>query len=273
MARSTTIPSASSGCKFQARISFQIQATESLHNRTQSLPDGIVCPDEMIRTARSEVSQLPGLSTIDEVQRILMIDIASDPSLLEADSTTQMREQIERYFLPVSPCRIQLPTEVFLAAIQLVLFDELVNLIDNGDRVPIAFAPRIAPSEECLPNTIPSQSGSASTARFNIIASSKPGRCHGQPYQLVAKLGIELFHPPLAAGRGRESNALIRMKVVYMRERQKSAEWRIESPPLPFTQTTVFEVPSSGSFISSLELVFPPPKFVMQRSEPNRFER
>src|SRR5438445_10046832 len=45
------------------------------------------------------------------------------------------------------------------------------------------------------------------------------------------------------------------------------------SPPLPFTQRICFVFPSSGSTCSSFELVFPPPKFVILRSEPSKFDR
>src|SRR5258708_23806221 len=45
------------------------------------------------------------------------------------------------------------------------------------------------------------------------------------------------------------------------------------SPPLPFTQRICFVFPSSGSTCSSFELVFPPPKFVIRKSEPSRFDR
>src|SRR6202046_5613749 len=45
------------------------------------------------------------------------------------------------------------------------------------------------------------------------------------------------------------------------------------SPPLPFTHRTETSLPVSGSFITTLELVLPPPKFVILRSEPSRFER
>src|SRR5258708_29505760 len=45
------------------------------------------------------------------------------------------------------------------------------------------------------------------------------------------------------------------------------------SPPLPFPQRISFVFPSSGSTCSSFELVFPPPKFVIRRSEPSRFDR
>jgi hypothetical protein len=45
------------------------------------------------------------------------------------------------------------------------------------------------------------------------------------------------------------------------------------SPPLPFTQSTVFFCPSSGSVSSSFELVLPPPKLVMRRSDPSKLER
>src|ERR1700729_1205821 len=46
-----------------------------------------------------------------------------------------------------------------------------------------------------------------------------------------------------------------------------------KSPPLPFTQRTCFVLPSSGSTCSSFELVFPPPKFVIRRSDPSKFDR
>src|SRR6266513_5222787 len=45
------------------------------------------------------------------------------------------------------------------------------------------------------------------------------------------------------------------------------------SPPLPLIHKTVALLPSSGSFSSILELVLPPPKFVIRRSDPNRFDR
>src|SRR5882757_9154368 len=45
------------------------------------------------------------------------------------------------------------------------------------------------------------------------------------------------------------------------------------SPPLPFTQRICCVVPSSGSTCPSFELVFPPPKFVIRRSEPSKFDR
>src|SRR5216683_4134261 len=45
------------------------------------------------------------------------------------------------------------------------------------------------------------------------------------------------------------------------------------SPPLPFTHRICFVFPSSGSTCSSFELVLPPPKFVIRRSEPSRFDR
>src|SRR3954470_6386467 len=45
------------------------------------------------------------------------------------------------------------------------------------------------------------------------------------------------------------------------------------SPPLPFTAITRCDWPVRGSAASNFELVFPPPKFVMRRSSPSRFER
>src|ERR1700733_4690169 len=45
------------------------------------------------------------------------------------------------------------------------------------------------------------------------------------------------------------------------------------SPPLPFTQRTCFGFESNGSDRSSFELVLPPPKFVIRRSDPKRFDR
>src|SRR5690348_11003478 len=45
------------------------------------------------------------------------------------------------------------------------------------------------------------------------------------------------------------------------------------SPPLPFTHSTDLVFPSTGSTCSSFELVLPPPKFVIRRSEPSRFDR
>jgi hypothetical protein len=41
----------------------------------------------------------------------------------------------------------------------------------------------------------------------------------------------------------------------------------------PFTHSTFTISPVSGSISSILELVLPPAKFVMRRSEPSRFER
>ena len=45
------------------------------------------------------------------------------------------------------------------------------------------------------------------------------------------------------------------------------------SPPEPFTHRTVASWPVSGSFWMTFAEVFPPPKFVIRRSEPSRFER
>src|ERR1035438_4368702 len=45
------------------------------------------------------------------------------------------------------------------------------------------------------------------------------------------------------------------------------------SPPLPFTHRILRVAPSIGSTWSSFELVFPPPKFVIRRSDPSRFDR
>ena len=45
------------------------------------------------------------------------------------------------------------------------------------------------------------------------------------------------------------------------------------SPPLPFTAITRCGSPVSGSGRSNFELVLPPPKLVMRRSAPSRFER
>src|SRR6187431_3267809 len=45
------------------------------------------------------------------------------------------------------------------------------------------------------------------------------------------------------------------------------------SPPLPFTAMTRRGSPVSGSGRSNFELVLPPPKLVMRRSSPSRFER
>src|SRR5215467_14566025 len=45
------------------------------------------------------------------------------------------------------------------------------------------------------------------------------------------------------------------------------------SPPLPFTAMTRRGSPVRGSGRSNFELVLPPPKFVMRRSAPRRFER
>jgi len=44
------------------------------------------------------------------------------------------------------------------------------------------------------------------------------------------------------------------------------------SPPDPFTHSTCFTNPSTGSTCSSFELVFPPPKLVIRRSLPSKFE-
>src|SRR5438128_8099692 len=46
-----------------------------------------------------------------------------------------------------------------------------------------------------------------------------------------------------------------------------------KSPPLPFTARTRTDLPVNGSRISIFELVLPPPKFVMRRSAPSRFDR
>src|SRR6185436_12673362 len=45
------------------------------------------------------------------------------------------------------------------------------------------------------------------------------------------------------------------------------------SPPLPFTAMTRTDLPVSGSGSVNFELVFPPPKLVMRRSAPSRFDR
>src|SRR6266851_9909953 len=45
------------------------------------------------------------------------------------------------------------------------------------------------------------------------------------------------------------------------------------SPPLPLIHKTVVLLPSSGSISSILELVFPPPKFVIRKSDPNKLDR
>src|SRR5690349_1530245 len=45
------------------------------------------------------------------------------------------------------------------------------------------------------------------------------------------------------------------------------------SPPLPLIHSTCCSLPSSGSCSMILELVLPPPKFVIRRSEPSRLER
>src|SRR4051794_15306952 len=45
------------------------------------------------------------------------------------------------------------------------------------------------------------------------------------------------------------------------------------SPPLPFTHKIFTVWPVRGSTSSILELVLPPAKLVMRRSEPSRFER
>src|SRR5213594_2507426 len=45
------------------------------------------------------------------------------------------------------------------------------------------------------------------------------------------------------------------------------------SPPLPLIHKTVALLPSSGSVSSILELVLPPPKFVIRKSDPKRFDR
>ena len=45
------------------------------------------------------------------------------------------------------------------------------------------------------------------------------------------------------------------------------------SPPLPFTASTRTGSPVSGSGSVNFELVLPPPKFVMRRSAPSRFDR
>src|SRR5580698_4433070 len=45
------------------------------------------------------------------------------------------------------------------------------------------------------------------------------------------------------------------------------------SPPLPLIQSTFFFERSIGSTSASFELVFPPPKFVILKSDPSRFDR
>ena len=46
-----------------------------------------------------------------------------------------------------------------------------------------------------------------------------------------------------------------------------------KSPPLPLTASTCTGLPENGSASVILELVLPPPKFVILRSAPSRFER
>src|SRR6267142_578077 len=46
-----------------------------------------------------------------------------------------------------------------------------------------------------------------------------------------------------------------------------------KSPPLPFTASTLTDLPVNGSGNSIFELVLPPPKFVMRRSAPSKLER
>ena len=107
--------------------------------------------------------------------------------------------------------------------------DKLPDLVDYGQRIQIALALRLPPGKQSM------------AAQHNPIAAGillgRPLHHHRQlkarplprqPHQRVTELAVELLHLHLAVGRGGQRDPPVRMKVVYMRKRQKSVKRRVD---------------------------------------------
>jgi hypothetical protein len=64
-----------------------------------------------------------------------------------------------------------------------------------------------------------------------------------------------------------------RLELVEIQDGEAARPIERRSPPLPLTAITRDGFPVSGSGSSNFELVLPPPKLVIRRSSPSRFER
>ena len=79
-----------------------------------------------------------------------------------------------------------------------------------------------------LARTMPSASGCASTAARSIIASSKPGRCHGSQIEPAAEAAVELVELRPAVGARRQRDGPVGVQVIDVVERQERVERRVD---------------------------------------------
>ena len=101
--------------------------------------------------------------------------------------------------------------------------DELANLIDESNRIQVAFTLSLSPCEQTV-------AAKHDAVTVWIVADGvaqhqtelKAGALTRDPHQCVVELAIKFFHPDQSIGRCCQRNSPVRMKMIDVREGKKS---------------------------------------------------
>ena len=249
----------------------------------------------------------------------------ADEALLGGDGAAQARHEFwRRAACGLRACEDLRRRRLVAGVCAWRAFDELADLVDDGDGVEVALALRVAPGEEAV--AAEDDAVAAGCFRDSLAqhhAELEAGALPGEPGELVAELFVEFLHALLAVGGGGESDGPVGVQVIDVREGKEAVQRRVDggrggvvaegderieldhrvlfvdAAVLLLEREQLVEIergeagaldaaevaarafdpedllfwPSTGSTVSSLELVLPPPKLVRRRSEPRRLER
>src|SRR6516165_2642785 len=116
--------------------------------------------DEVIGATRAEVGQFSRVGRVDELQNIIGVAEACDPAILRAHTPAEVGDDFRCEMLALRARGDGFTSKANGAFRFAVTGDKLADLIDDGERVDVALALRIAPGEKTWPpRTMPSQSG------------------------------------------------------------------------------------------------------------------
>ena len=107
--------------------------------------------------------------------------------------------------------------------------NELADLVDDGERVQVALALRLAPGKQAVAAQHDAvAAGILLDGALHHHGQLKAGALPGHPDQRVAELAIELVHLGFAVGRGGQRDAPVGMQMIDVRKGKKAVQRRID---------------------------------------------
>ena len=185
--------------------------------------------DKVIGATGAQERKILGVLRVDKLEHVGRIAEAGDPPVLGAHLAAKIRCDLNGKLLAIAAGWHNFPAEPGRAFLNSVAMNELPDLVDDGKRVQVALALRLAPGEQ----SVAAQHDAVATGiRFDSLAHRqsqfKAGPLPWNPNQRVIELAVELVHLGLAVAGRSQRNAPVRMEMIDMRKWQESMQRRID---------------------------------------------